>query len=233
MKKIIFLLIMIVFFSGCGVNYELYYKSENEIIENVSFKIENRFINMYNTSSLKYLINNLNSYKDFYGISNYQYNLEEEEIYTHYNLNKKHSNIESVINNKLINNYFKNVNYYEVGENYVIELSGYLDYGSDVDDFRPNEDEESFLLNIAVKSNYKVKSNADKSNNFTGVYEWTFDPSDEDKTLKITFTDEINVLAWIFNRPVIYISAFVIIFSILIFAIVKLFINRNRKINEI
>jgi len=89
-------------------------------------------------------------------------------------------------------------------------------------------------LNITIRSNYKVISNADEVNNFKGVYKWTFDPSDSDKILKITFTDQFSITAWLCNiNPVIY---YVIIGVIIlcIFVVISLyFIRKSKKMNEI
>lgn len=237
MKKIFLLLIIVLCISGCDVNYEVFYKKPDNILETVNVKFLNSNALLYNDSVEDYAKDMFNGWRDSYDLKNYDYRLSLGAETSKINVSKNHNNLNSLINNSAFNTFFSNINISkdESGNNTLI-LSDYV-YAvknEEEDLYLEESTGESSNLYVILRSNYKLNTNADEINDNIGVYKWKFTPEDSNKTLKVTFTDEFNIFAYFYNLSSVIITILVIFVLIVVSIIIFNFIKRkNFNANKI
>lgn len=237
MKKMFLLLIMVFCLSGCDVNYEVFYKETDDILETVNVKFLNSNALLYNDSVEDYAKDMFNGWRDSYDLKNYDYRLSLGAETSKINVSKNHNNLNSLINNSAFNTFFSNINISkdESGNNTLI-LSDYV-YAvknEEEDLYLEESTGESSNLYVILRSNYKLNTNADEINDNIGVYKWKFTPEDSNKTLKVTFTDEFNIFAYFYNLSSVIITILVIFVLIVVSIIIFNFIKRkNFNANKI
>lgn len=237
MKKILLFLPVIFLITGCDVNYELFYKAPDNIVENINVEFLNSNTLLYNDSVEDYARDMFNGWRDSYDLKNYDYRLSLGAETSNINVSKNHNNLNSLINNSAFNTFFSNINISkdESGNNTLI-LSDYVYAVKNVDDdlYLEEPSNESSNLYIVIRSNYKLETNADEINDNIGVYKWKFTPEDSNKTLKVTFTDEFNIFAYFYNLSSVIITILVIFVLIVVSIIIFNFIKRkNFNANKI
>lgn len=237
MKKMFLLLIMVFCLSGCDVNYEVFYKEADDILETVNVKFLNSNALLYNDSVEDYAKDMFNGWRDSYDLKNYDYRLSLGAETSTIKVSKNHNNLNSLINNSAFNTFFNNINISkdESGNNTLI-LSDYV-YAvknEEEDLYLEESTGESSNLYVILRSNYKLNTNADEINDNIGVYKWKFTPEDSNKTLKVTFTDEFNIFAYFYNLSSVIITILVIFVLIVVSIIIFNFIKRkNFNANKI
>lgn len=237
MKKMFLLLIMVFCLSGCDVNYEVFYKEADDILETVNVKFLNSNALLYNDSVEDYAKDMFNGWRDSYDLKNYDYRLSLGAETSTIKVSKNHNNLNSLINNSAFNTFFSNINISkdESGNNTLI-LSDYV-YAvknEEEDLYLEESTGESSNLYVILRSNYKLNTNADEINDNIGVYKWKFTPEDSNKTLKVTFTDEFNIFAYFYNLSSVIITILVIFVLIVVSIIIFNFIKRkNFNANKI
>lgn len=237
MKKILLLLPIIFFITGCDVNYELFYKGPNDIVENINIEFSNSNALLYNDSVEDYAKDMFNGWKDSYDLKNYDYRLSLGAETSNINVSKNHNNLNSIVNNSAFNAFFSNINISkdESGNNILI-LSDYVYAVKDNDDdlYLEENTGESSDLYITLRSNYKLNTNADEINESLGIYKWKFTPNDYNKTLKVVFTNDFNFIAYLYNLSSIFIVAFIFILIIVVCVmIIKHLKKKNINVNKI
>lgn len=237
MKKIFLLLIIVLCISGCDVNYEVFYKKPDNILETVNVKFLNSNALLYNDSVEDYAKDMFNGWRASYDLKNYDYRLSLGAETSTIKVSKTHHNLNSLINNSTFNTFFSNINISkdESGNNTLI-LSDYV-YAvknEEKDLYLEESTGESSNLYVILRSNYKLNTNADEINDNIGVYKWKFTPEDSNKTLKVTFTDEFNIFAYFYNLSSVIITILVIFVLIVVSIIIFNFIKRkNFNANKI
>lgn len=237
MKKMFLLLIMVFCLSGCDVNYEVFYKEADDILETVNVKFLNSNALLYNDSVEDYAKDMFNGWRDSYDLKNYDYRLSLGAETSTIKVSKNHNNLNSLINNSAFNTFFNNINISknESGNNILI-LSDYVYAVKNVDDdlYLEENTGESSNLYVILRSNYKLNTNADEINDSLGIYKWKFTPDDYNKTLKIVFTNDFNFIAYLYNLSSVFIIFFVSIFVVVICVLVVKYIKRkNTNVNKI
>ena len=237
MKKILLFLLVIFLITGCDVNYELFYKNSDDIIENINVEFLNSNALLYNDSVEDYARDMFNGWRDSYDLKNYDYRLSLGAETSKINVSKNHNNLNSLINNSAFNTFFSNINISkdESGNNTLI-LSDYV-YAvknEEEDLYLEESTGESSNLYVILRSNYKLNTNADEINESLGIYKWKFTPDDYNKTLKIVFTNDFNFIAYLYNLSSVFIIFFVSIFVVVICVVVVKYIKRkNTNANKI
>lgn len=237
MKKILLLLPIIFFITGCDVNYELFYKGPNDIVENINIEFSNSNALLYNDSVEDYAKDMFNGWKDSYDLKNYDYRLSLGAETSNIKVSKNHNNLNSLINNSAFNAFFSNINILkDESNNNALILSDYVYAVKDNDDdlYLEENTGESSDLYITLRSNYKLNTNADEINESLGIYKWKFTPNDYNKTLKVVFTNDFNFIAYLYNLSSIFIVAFIFILIIVVCVmIIKYLKKKNINVNKI
>lgn len=237
MKKILLLLPIIFFITGCDVNYELFYKGPNDIVENINIEFSNSNALLYNDSVEDYAKDMFNGWKDSYDLKNYDYRLSLGAETSNIKVSKNHNNLNSLINNSAFNAFFSNINILkDESNNNALILSDYVYAVKDNDDdlYLEENTGESSDLYITLRSNYKLNTNADEINESLGIYKWKFTPNDYNKTLKVVFTNDFNFIAYLYNLSSIFIVAFIFILIIVVCVmIIKYLKKKNINANKI
>lgn len=233
MKKIFLLLIIVLCISGCDVNYEVFYKKPDNILETVNVKFLNSNALLYNDSVEDYAKDMFNGWRASYDLKNYDYRLSLGAETSTIKVSKTHHNLNSLINNSTFNTFFSNINISknESGNNILI-LSDYVYAVKNMDDdlYLEENTGESSNLFVVLKSNYRLDTNADEINESLGIYKWIFTPDDYNKTLKVVFSNDFNIIAYLYNLSSVFIALFISIFVIIVCVLVVKSIKR-KKIN--
>ncbi len=234
MKKILILIAFLCFISGCTIEYEMLYKSENNINETIEISVDNEIALSYADSIEEYFKDIFNSWKNSYNLKNYEYEIKEYQKTSTIIIQKKNDNLNEIINNSVFDFIFKDRNIYKQNNDIIIEMSDYS-YNVITEDMLIDYDKTlSSKIKMKIKSNYIVECNADKKNEVTGTYEWEFTPEDAHKKLEIIFTDKLNLTAYLYNMgTVFWITIFIIITILAITLIYKLFKNKISRSNKI
>ena len=233
MKKIIVIFFFLLFCTGCDINYEVFYKNNNEIYEELDFSIYNDDALLYNDTVDNYIYDSFYAKKNAYDLRNYDLVIEENESVSNVSLSKKHESLESLVNNKFFDAMFSSKDIYESNGKVIVEFSGYK-YGVDVDSEIFMDSEETDNLYITIRSNYKLETNADEVNNFVGVYKWNFDSNSKNKTIKVKFLDEINYFAYICNlNPILLALVCIVLFAIIVYLFYYFYRKKIHKVNKL
>ena len=237
MKKILLFLPVIFLITGCDVNYELFYKAPDNIVENINVEFSNSNALLYNDSVENYARDMFNGWRDSYDLKNYDYRLSLGAETSNINVSKNHNNLNSIVNNSAFNAFFSNINISkDESSNNILILSDYVYAVKNVDDdlYLEENTGESSNLYVILRSNYKLNTNADEINDSLGIYKWKFTPDDYNKTLKIVFTNDFNFIAYLYNLSSVFIVFFVSIFVIVICVLVVKYIKmKNTNVNKI
>ena len=228
MKKLFLLITILLFVSGCEIDYKIIYNSSNDITEEVTVGVYNSIIYQNDENIEDYFNGIVNSYRESYNLKKYKMSLKERTGSSYMILKKNHKNIEDLLSNEVLNMAFLNRDVYNDGDNLVVKLSGYNYYYDDTTQV------ELSNLNVTLVTNYKVKTNASSANNMLGIYKWEFEPTDEEKTLEIEFTDQLNIIAYIYNIfPLFFWILLFIVIVVLFIFLCKIIKKRIEKSNEI
>lgn len=228
MKKLFLLIIILLFVSGCEIDYKIIYNSSNDITEEVTVGVYNSIIYQNDENIEDYFNGIVNSYRESYNLKKYKMSLKERTGSSYMILKKNHKNIEDLLSNEVLSMAFLNRDVYNDGDNLVVKLSGYNYYYDDTTQV------ELSNLNVTLVTNYKVKTNASSANNMLGIYKWEFEPTDEEKTLEIEFTDQLNIIAYIYNIFPLFFWILLFIVSVVLFIFLcKIIKKRIEKSNEI
>lgn len=228
MKKILIIFIFVVFISGCEMNYEIFYKSPESIIETIEVGVNNSIIYQFDDNLEDYFYNVYNSYKTSYNLEKYKISMKQRTVNSYMNLVKEHSNLNELFENEAMNMFFLDRSVTENENKIIVKLSDYNYYYEGAVDIELGE------LYITLKSNYKVKTNAISSNNLLGIYKWKITPTNSNQTLEIEFSDDINIVAYIYNLfPWVLWLILFLVLIVLLFVIYKVIGKRLNKVNKI
>lgn len=168
MKKILFLIIICLFLTGCTVNYNLEI-NDTTFKESITGNVLNSELNTNDSSSINNYLFLLNGDQpSFYKNDNIFYNKETNNTQDGINFEYTYTFNENNFNNsRIINECFDNHIYNYVDNKYYLVVSG---------KFNCNY---SDITNINITTNYNVTSNnATKIKNNT--YTWTIDETNKD-----------------------------------------------------
>lgn len=221
--------------TGCDVKYELYYKNADKVLENVEVSFVNSNALLYADSIEDYASDMFYGWKSSYNLKNYKYRLSLGKDISSINVSKTHNSLESVLQNNAFSSFFKNTNVYAQGDSTVLVFSEYV-YAikNDGEEIYLESDEESSNLYVTVKSNYKLESNADEKNEVTGIHKWVFTPEDIDKTLRISFSDDFNFTAYLYNlNSIVWVVLALVIAGVVILIVYMIIKKKSINVNKL
>lgn len=227
MKKLIFILFLLLFVTGCNIEYNLVI-DRNDFNEKIFIYQTNEYIeNRFNTRNIESMITNLvdSNIKmlDPYGLYDYELVLGEE--ISGVRLIKRESDFETLKNSIVFEECFKNGNVRETSDR--IFISAVNGFGC-VDYF---DNDSQITATIESNRNTSV-NNADSINN--GVYTWNVDPMDRNYELIYTINKREGALSAVSSDS--YIWTIAIIFgAILVIGLpIGVYIyKRYKELNEI
>lgn len=221
MKKIVILVCILFFMTGCNVRYQVNINDDLSINESINIYGDSELYKTYNRTTQKNVLKEiLELYEESLKEANYQYKINEEEN-PNILIEKKYSNIQSYIDNSMLfNDYFDKINYTQNGNIVKIETVG----------FNPNNEDipERFYVNTAdilVTLPYNViNHNAKSVNRKTNTYSYTFDDKTEDFSIVLEFD-----ISKKFNPNIdIYITVLVTLLIIIISWILVYVFNKKK-----
>ena len=222
MKKIIIIMISLLFLTACSVKYDLTINEDLSIIEEASLTgTQDFFANYYKTTKKNVVKSFLEQYQDILKEKGYQYEFVDDDI-PFVNVKKTYDNISNYTKGSLLfNDYFDEVKYTEDGNLKRIETIGFNDNNP--------EDPNRFdikKLSISITCPYKVKNhNAKRVDDKTNTYYYELDNSSDYKILL-----EFDVSKK-FNKYENMLITVAICFLIIIFTWVIVYILNKKKNN--
>lgn len=207
--KLLVVMILIIFVSGCTVNYnivideDLSIKETAILEESVSYFEEN-----YTYYDSKEIVDSLwNLYIGDYEAANYSYT--QTSNHTGVNVTASYQNLEDYKNRTTIYyQLFQNVDYNIEGDVVTIKATDYYPY-NDQDPNRFAIDKATITITVPFEV---IETNADKKNN--NVYIWNVDKYDEEKEIIIQF-NKSKLLSQKENKNIYYFLTFGIIVAII------------------
>ena len=179
MKKIIVLLALIFFVTGCSVKYNIVINEDFSLTEEADLTgTSDFFANYYKTTKTNVIKSYLDIYQGILNENGYKYELKEDDT-PYVNVKKTYNSVSDYTKNSILfNGYFDEVKYSEDGNIRKIETIGFYEGN-------PDDNEDRFYiskLEISIKSSYKVVNhNAKRVDKKTNTY--YYDLSKDNKIL--------------------------------------------------
>lgn len=213
--KILFLIICIIFLTGCSGNYNLKINDDLSIDEELELTVENSN-NAYNNTLKIFEDNNID--KEKYNVS-----LSSNEVNIKYN-DSFESFEDYLMNSKVYHQMFDDIQYNRTkkyidlyaSDNIKLKNEYTINNGSNLTDFD--------VIQVNITNPYKVSfSNAEIVNNNT--YTWSIRNDDNEKLIQMQFKTALDKVPY---KPIIVGLLILIVSAILIFNFMRRYKNRNR-----
>ncbi len=172
MKKIMLLLIL--FVTGCSIDYKATVYSNNKIKEQAKFIGKNELILKNNDSLELYLDSQIESYKNINLFSNYKFKKKIKENFSYVDASKTYRNLNQFKDFTLLNQLFENITIEQLNNKTIFRASKSL---LNLDD---SPDPTFFIEKINIKfrlHNEILESNADFFDISKNILEWNVDPN--------------------------------------------------------
>lgn len=239
MKKIIILLSLCLFLTGCTIDYNIVMKNDKSIVENSNIRIYNSELKNYNYTLEEIRKGKEESYKDFLKKLHYKYDFKIVDNNVDIILNRTSDSIKEIEKNPYFQGVYNTIKVDETNDTYTVIVdsiyNGYKTFNPDETigiDIRPTQ----FNLNIKFMNDV-ISSNADKKDEKTNTHTWIFDKNTKDKSIIFTVKNNKNekVKTEKKNNKIDFKILIIIIFAMLIIFIsfLVLVIIKNNKNNKI
>lgn len=229
MKKLIILLLITIFLSGCSADYKLFYYDGvySENLEITNLNNNENFVNTVNDSFEKiFVVDYTNNYGDMNEqdvINNYStYNktlIDENDKYG-IKFNYDYKKQDNIINSNIINNLFDSV---MINDNYIniYNSKNIFSYYDNLDN-----------ITIKFESDKNVKeSNADEVRD--NIYYWYINKDNYvNKNIKITFDNDSKFVSQYKKNVTSFLDYFIYIFLIFVLILILVIYNKVKKSNK-
>ena len=220
MKKIMFLICLLILLTGCTAKYNVKINEDLSIIEEVyMYGDDDLYSTYYKTTHMNVLKELLEPFEDILKENKYEYSVNEEGyIY----ITKKYVSIKEYIDSSILfNNYFDKIDYNKNEKSIKIETEGFYPNSTDDPDRFYVKD-----LDIAITSSYKVLNhNASKVDDKTNTYFFNIKEDTEDFKLML----EIDTTSKFNPYVKMYIKILVAFLIVLTSWIVVFYLNKKKK----
>lgn len=172
--KTVFLLIFLLFITGCSIDYKATVYSNNKIKEQAKFIGKNELILKNNDSLDLYLDSQMESYKNINIFSDYKFKKIIKEDFSYVDVSKTYRNLNQFKSFSLINQLFEEITIEKSNNKTIFRASKSL---LNLDD---SPDPTFFVEKINIKfrlHNEILKSNANFFDISKNTLEWNIDPN--------------------------------------------------------
>ncbi len=233
--KIIVVIMMLFFISGCSVDYDLIITSNHRIKEDIKFYMKNEQYIDEETSIKEIFKGQIDSYKRMPAYRDYQYNYKIGQDVSYIHLSTWYPTFSSFQNSVIYKNLFENILVLENDEFISFKTVGkyyyeYL-YGEDA-----SPDPNFYMGDIKVKirlHNKVLESNADVVDGAKNTLEWNISRENNEKSIYFKLDhrkryDIILIDMFLFNK-----STFIIIgVTLLLIAIIGIYFYARYRNND-
>lgn len=241
MKKICLVLFIIVFLTGCTLNYDIKIYDDESVDEIFSLEINNSlFGNDKNVIKAK-IEKDIEDYKKNTLFEDYIFSYKIEDQTTKVFAEKKYINLASFYDSYFIKRIFTNSNFIENNNLMNLNFRNYDDtmfYGyrteSEGEIVLTDEDIQKFTINLYFERKI-LEHNSVEFNENENKYSWTYNPNQDYSNIEIVYTDEKRYDIIIRNLILKNLGAFIFISIIIIVSTFTIFriifkITNNKKI---
>lgn len=241
MKKICLVLFIIVFLTGCTLNYDIKIYDDESVDEIFSLEINNSlFGNDKNVIKAK-IEKDIEDYKKNTLFEDYIFSYKIEDQTTKVFAEKKYINLASFYDSYFIKRIFTNSNFIENNNLMNLNFRNYDDtmfYGyrteSEGEIVLTDEDIQKFTINLYFERKI-LEHNSIDFNEKKNKYSWTYNPNQEYSEIEIVYTDEKRYDIIIKNLILKNLGVFIVVSINLIISIFIIFriifkIRGNKKI---
>lgn len=183
-NKILYLLVLMIFLTGCSVTADITINDNMTITENVSIAFDNSLADNYHSPG-QYASDYLDYYNSAISLKNYKYKIEESSVKSYVNFNKTSKNICDNINYSLFSQYlYKKINCISEDGYFIVKSEGEQLVSTPSSKKKFNVETVKLTMNLPVAA---LDNNADEVNG--NSYIWYFNEnsiSDKSLYLKIS-----------------------------------------------
>ncbi len=219
-KKLICLLICVLFFSACHVNYDLVVTNHKEFIENITVKIARDQLPANDNVAIRQIEKDINNLRNQLGDYNlYRYNYRLTRNWAYITIERKHASFTSFKNSPFYRSVYLDAQVREE-DTYQLKLMGLLINEEDFGLFPPAWHNDLTVRMIFY--NNVVETNADEENFLTNTFIWQFSQEDNEKDIivELDYSTRYDILIFNFlktNILSIILLAGIIVVSLLIY----------------
>lgn len=237
MKKILVMMGFIILFSGCTVNYNISFKYDNSIDEDVKISVLNKDIEDAGYTIKEAVNGSLESYKDILYQNDFNSSTEYNNNNVVVTLESKNKTVEKFTKLLYFQRMFNGADVEETKDYYSFKTNGiYNQSGLFYDPYGIADDGFVDQININIKFENKVVSNnADNFDNSTNTGTWILDKNTVNKTIEFKIEKDKSKQKSSKRGNIKSSKGFMktlIIFGIIIIIIVLLYavgLNKNRN----
>lgn len=186
MKKLIILLCILFLFSGCTIDYDITFKYDNKIDENIKFTIPNKTIEDSGYTVKESVESALHSYSDILNSNSFKSSVEYNTNNVVVTLKSKNKSVEKFISFLYFRMMFNGADIEDTDEYYSFKTNGIYNQSGLFYDLSGIAD-DGFVdqININIKfENEIISCNADKFNEETNTGTWVLVKDTENKVIE-------------------------------------------------
>lgn len=231
--KIIFILLFVLFFTGCNVDYNVLVDDKKQVQESIRFVNSNDNILVNNEDVDLYLTTQIDAYKKIPLFKNYRFSKKIGKTFSYVTSNRRFSSLEEYRNSPVFNHLFE---YAEVtNENGIVTFKTTGKYYYE-NAFSDNYDDPLFFINsITIKMKFYnniIDSNADMVDKKNNVLIWNINSNNTEKTIYFKIGKDkrydIIILDYVYrNQTNIIIGMSIIVIIVLLTLIIQKKIKKN------
>lgn len=241
MKKICLLIFMIIFLTGCTLNYDIKIYDDESVSEIFSLEINNNLFGTDKSEIKTKIEKEIEDYKKNDLFRNYIFSYKIEQQVTKVFIEKDYLSLASFYDSYFVKRIFTKSNYVKNKNITKFNFRDYDDtifYGyrteSEGELVLTDEDIQKFTLNLYFEKKI-LEHNSIDFNEKKNKYSWTYNPNQEYPEIEIVYTDEKRYDIIIKNLILKNLGVFIVVSINLIISIFIIFriifkIRGNKKI---
>lgn len=194
MKKIISLIIPILFFTGCTINYDIYVNSDHTVNESISISDSISTLEQSGYKIDDIVTSKIQSYSDEIRENDYSINQQKNDDDITVTLSSKNKAIEKLLKMSYFERMFNGADITDDTDKYTFRTNGLYNQSGLFYDLSGVVDEgfvEKININITFADKV-IETNADSFNEETNTYTWSIDANTKDKDINFSLKQSNN-----------------------------------------
>lgn len=235
MKKI-FILILLIFLTGCDVKYNLTITNKEEVKEKFYVYIDSKTIQNSSMSKNEYLDYYSHLYLQNTGYKNYKVDTKSDDKLSSFIITREYSNLDDYASSISFKNMFNNANIERIGNYTSFQTSKNQFLENINNDELISEDSKNNTYTINIKFyNEVVNHNADKVDEKNNIYTWVINKDTTKDNLYFKIGPKVRYDVMIFDYIQNNLISIIVISGIILFILIaSLYIYiKIKKNNEI
>ncbi len=232
MKKIIYLLLLIIFLTGCDVKYDLVITDKEKIKETIYVYIDNKIINNNSMTIDEYLDYYSNLYLQQSGYKDLKIDTKKGDDISYFIAKRNYKSLDDYISSYTFKNMFNSANIERVGKyvSFTTSKNAYLENIKNDELISEQSKYKSFTVSIKFY-NKLVGHNADEVDEKNNIYTWNVNETSNKDYIYFKFGPELRYDVIIKDYIINNLTSLIII-GILILIIIVISLKLALKIKK-